>query len=105
MVQKENEVVRESIVFNEEDLRSITWEEGVYEEDELGDIIQTYKQVFRKQTYNDLEKAYYLDDVVLERLSDGKFFKGSVMVSYNHDNLNVTFKEVFPKTKTITVYE
>lgn len=55
----------------------------------------------------DGEKGFVDYNCVIQRLSDGKFF-GFQYTQFGHngsDLLDQTMEEVFPKQKTITVYE
>lgn len=69
--------------------------------------IDGFKFVQDEQVYFDSEKGYVDMEIVIKRLSDNKFFKGKY---YNWGLSNIAwessiFKEVFPKEKTITIYE
>lgn len=56
--------------------------------------------------YYDIEKGYEERFTVVRRKSDGKYFKGSWVYSHYIENeYETTLTEVFPKEKTITVYE
>ena len=54
----------------------------------------------------DLEKAYEVIETVVKRISDGRYFKGIWTRSYyGNDSYPAELMQVFPKEKTITVYE
>jgi len=58
------------------------------------------------ETYCSLEDSYYEMDVIVKRISDGKFFRGHYTYWQDLENeYELTLEEVFPKEKTITVYE
>lgn len=57
-------------------------------------------------TYHDTEKGYSDHEVILQRVSDGKFFKGEYQRwPAGGSSYELLFEEVFPVTKTITEYE
>ena len=57
--------------------------------------------------YYDLEDSYDITNYIIKRLFDGKYFK--FYAKYSHQEWiiipNQEIKEVFPKEKTIIVYE
>ena len=67
----------------------------------------TCRVVKEKQCNFDSEKGYTDYEVVIRRLSDNKFFKFTyTQFGHNGDNIREQIAtEVFPKEKTITVYE
>lgn len=59
------------------------------------------------QTYFDPEKHYTNNDLIIKRISDGKFFKGEFS-DWGCGEIEVSdyeFTEVLPITKTVVVYE
>lgn len=87
---------REKIEFTDEQLNLLFYEG-----------IKGFELVLEAQTYFDSEKGYTDNDIVLKRLSDGKFFKGEC--SYWGQGVKEwasnEFEEVFSKQKKITIYE
>jgi hypothetical protein len=63
--------------------------------------------VYERQLYYDSNEGFLTTEVIVQRKSDNKFFKFSY-TEYPGKGTNVIkqkAKEVFPKQKTITVYE
>jgi hypothetical protein len=85
---------REKVEFTKEQLKYIEEIEG-------------FEYIEVTQTYYDSEKHYVDKEIILKRVSDGKFFKGefSDWGSGGKEWFDYTFKEVFPKQVTTTVYE
>lgn len=78
--------------------------------DETGlsiDEWDTYEVIEEKQTSYDREKGFVNYDIIVQRLSDSKFFKFSyTQFGHNGDNiLEQTAYEVQEKTKTVKYYE
>ena len=89
-------LAREEVEFTDEQLKE--WPYGKME---------GYRTVSIHQTYFDSEKNYVQKEVVVERISDNKFFKSefSDWGSGGKEWLSYTFTEVFPKQITTTIYE
>lgn len=69
-------------------------------------IWNNFEIVFEEITEYDLEKSYEVIETVVKRISDGKYFKGIWIRSYyRNDSYPTELEEVFPKEKTITIYE
>ena len=66
-----------------------------------------FKLIEAKLNYYDLEDSYEINDNIIQRLSDGKYFKFFSKYTYCDELIipNQEIKEVFPIEKTITVYE
>ena len=73
-------------------------------EDQLKEM--SFTLVKYTQIYFDSEKGYTGNEIVIQRKSDGKYFKGEYgdwghgIYEYYND-----WKEVFPKQITTTIYE
>lgn len=89
------------VIKDPEILSYIKYNGGYWDENDN----QVYGVVNEKETYHDMEKGYYRKDIVIERISDGKFFKGNFLMSSHHSDDKVEFTEVTAKKKTITTYE
>lgn len=69
-------------------------------------IWNNFEIVFEEITEYDLEKSYEVIETVVKRISDGRYFKGIWTRSYyGNDSYPAELMQVFPKEKTITVYE
>ena len=56
--------------------------------------------------YTDLEKSYKKVTIIIQRNSDGKYFKGIIKYDSDYDaNIYEEFKQVYPVEKTVVVYE
>ena len=65
-----------------------------------------FKFITEEVTYYDLEKRYEEIKTIIKRLSDDKYFRIDwVKTYYRNNEYPDTIEEVFPKQKTITVYE
>ena len=63
-------------------------------------------QIMSEEVDYDLEKAYEDVNTVVMRISDGKYFRGKwIRSNYCDNDYPTKLEEVFPKEKTITVYE
>lgn len=92
--------------FEDEDYSIYFNEDGDPNGHELWKFWDDFEFISEEVTYYDLEKGYEDTDTVIKRISDGKYFKGSWMHSYYlDDEYPDEFEEVFPKEKTITIYE
>jgi len=108
---------REIIKLTEFEVAPILYEWAVegkeYEEyfDEDGDIIgnpiwNDFEIIEEIVDYYDIEKGYENKSTVVKRKSDGDYFIGRWIDSPYVDNTyETTLTQVFPKEKTITVYE
>ena len=85
-------------IYNEETDDYIQIENGEWNNFELVDLELDY--------YN-LEDSYDITNYIIKRLFDGKYFKFYAKYSYQEWIIipNQEIKEVFPKEKTIIVYE
>ena len=92
------------------------WDErGEYwDEDEEGESYlnvpgecNNYELIETILDYYDLEDGYEVNNHIIKRLSDGKYFKFYSKYVYSEQIVipNQEIKEVFPKEKTIIVYE
>lgn len=108
---------REIIKLSEFDIKPILCEWALeYDEyDEIfgedGEIIghhlfQDFDPIESKSIYHDLEKGYEDIEVIVQRKSDKKFFKGYYSDSpyIGIHNFSEELKQVFPTEMTITVY-
>ena len=89
----------------------------VYDEYEQDSVPNPEKQVLwdlwgdfaimsEEVDFYDLEKAYEKMSTVVIRISDGRYFRGKwVRSNYCDNDYPTELEEVFPKEKTITVYE
>jgi len=94
---------RETIdLSNIEDLHSTCWGESICDND--SDII-IYEFVDSRIIDVDLEKCYKTMEIVVQRVSDKKYFKFEYDYSYHWQSDEVIAEEVFPKEVTITIYE
>jgi hypothetical protein len=66
---------------------------------------ERYKVVDQKQTYFDGEKGYVTYDIIIMRVSDSKYFKGSGEDWGHSSDVNPKFVEVFRKEKITYYYE
>ena len=69
--------------------------------------IEGFKFIEENQVYFDSEKGYVTEELIIKRLTDNKFFKGKYD-NWRHGNIewkSSIFEEVFPKEKTIIIYE
>lgn len=87
---------------DEEQLRRILWEDGIWEDEDEDFTLETVSKVM---TYHDLEKAFAKYDVVIEDKRDGKFWVANLLESFHHDNKDITWKEVFPYEEKVTKYK
>lgn len=108
--------LRETLTFTEYEIAPIlceyALESGTYDDilNDAGEIIGTHSfqdfVIIQSETiYTDLEKGYEQLEVVVQRQSDLKYFKGNYDYSYNgnyYNNLNLI--EVFPRQMTITIF-
>lgn len=86
---------REVIKFTKDELKYFPYEN-----------IEGFKFIQEESTYFDGEKGYTNYDVIMQRKSDSKFFKGSYEDWGAGDKeVELKWEEVFPKQVTITVYE
>ena len=82
-------------------------------EDEDGDLVLdistqcNYELIETILNYYDLEDEYEVNNHIIKRLSDSKYFKFYSKYVYSEQIVipNQEIKEVFPKEKTIIVYE
>ena len=91
------------------------WDERdeYWSEDENGNNVLdistqcNYELVETTLDYYDLEDSYEVNDHIIRRLTDGKYFKFYSKYVYCEQIVipNKEIKEVFPKEKTIIVYE
>ena len=91
------------------------WDERdeYWSEDENGNNVLdistqcNYELVETTLDYYDLEDSYEVNDHIIRRLTDGKYFKFYSKYVYCEQVVipNQEIKEVFPKEKTIIVYE
>jgi len=90
---------REKLVFeNEDEVRLI------FDEDKESEIL--YKVIEDNEEVEDYEKGIYDHDVIIQRLSDSKFFRGSYQLFGQGDSeYELEWNEVFQKTITQVVYE
>lgn len=95
---------RGKIKLSEDEVFNIAYEGAHWTEDDDGET-EIYKTVDRKVTYTDMEKSYYREDIVFQRLEDDKYFKINVIKSPWVDLKSQTAIEVFPKKITTIVYE
>ena len=110
---------REVIEINEIDIAPIlseygkeSWEYEYYSEyfdkdgNQIKDHISDDFEIVQQETIDsDLEKGYEDVVVVVRRRSDGKYFEGSYTHSpYRGTEYDANLIEVFPETKTITIY-
>jgi len=80
--------------------------DGADKTDKYLPLWDEFEQVHEETTYWDLEKAYNEITVILKRISDNKYFKGNYTLYYYDCNIyDTTLLEVFPREKTIIVYE
>ena len=84
------------------------WSEN--EDDDLVLDISTqcnYELIETILDYYDLEDGYEVNNHIIKRLSDSKYFKFYSKYVYSEQIVipNQEIKEVFPKEKTIIVYE
>ena len=87
--------------FNKQQIRDLLWEGWVWDENDK----DLFKTVSDETVYFDLEKSYVTKKLVVQDLITNKFYTGTVMMSYHHDNPAMEFKEVFPHTETVTIYK
>lgn len=66
-----------------------------------------FELIESKLNYYDLEDSYEINDNIIQRLSDGKYFKFFSEYTYCDDFIipDQEIKEVFPKQVEITIYE
>lgn len=65
-----------------------------------------YKHISSEQKYFNSEKGYITKDVILQRISDGSYFKfEAVIAGQGHRESDYRGVEVFPKVIERTVYE
>jgi len=65
-----------------------------------------FEYIEENQTYFDGEKGYTDYEVIIKRVSDGKFFKGQHTDFGRHEGeVQPVWVETFPKQVTITIYE
>ena len=84
-----------------------------WDENENGDLVLNisaqcnYELIETILDYYDLEDGYEVNNHIIKRLSDGKYFKFYSKYVYSEQIVipNQEIKEVFPKEKTIIVYE
>ena len=68
--------------------------------------IDGYDLINKEESSFDGEKGFVDYDIIIQRKSDGKFFKGEATDYGRHEReVDPNFREVFPRQKTITVYE
>ena len=108
---------REIIELTEFEIAPILCEYAIeneeYEEffDEDGNIVgdpiwNDFKIIDCNVIYYSIEKGYDDRLTIVKRKSDGKYFKGQWVFSHHIENeYDTTLTEVFPKEKTIIVYE
>ena len=90
---------REQITFTEQELEYFG--NGIIE------MQDNFKFIDEYITYHDSEKHYNDLTIIIQRLSDGKFFKGEYEDWGNGGKewYNTTFTEVFPEQIITTVYK
>jgi len=94
---------RETIdLSNLEDVYRACFEEGIC--DNESDII-IYEFVDSQIIDVELDKGYKTMEIVVQRVSDKKYFKFEYDYSYHWQPDEVIAEEVFPKEVTITIYE
>ena len=84
-----------------------------WSENEDGDLVLdistqcNYELIETILDYYDLEDGYEVNNHIIKRLSDSKYFKFYSKYVYSEQIVipNQEIKEVFPKEKTIIVYE
>ncbi len=77
-----------------------------YEEHSMMEEWEVLELVEEVTTYIDLGKGYSDTEVVVKRVSDGKFFKFEYRTSSDDDNImEQEAEEVFPKTVNYVIYE
>ena len=111
-VQKEK---REILTLTEIEIAAIlNWDEVCDNEeyfDENNDLVDgiwnDFETVEENDEYYSLEDSYTDLTIIVRRISDGKFFSGQITRTYCDDTTyeDLTLKEVFPKEKSIIVYE
>ena len=102
-------MTKEKIELDEHLLRSLLDEEYEnYDEEEILD----YEFIQEYEIYHDLEKGYEDYDVIIKRVSDGKYFKFEYSKSNYHDifsdglgGIPSHAYEVIPKIIKTTIYE
>lgn len=81
---------------NYDELSVLFWEDEETDE---------YKVVYGKQTSFDSEKGFMTKEIVIERLIDGKFFKGEgVNKGQGRIDMDSTWVQVFPEIVTTIKY-
>ena len=103
MIKKYNKFITESII-NREILDvsnyNLNW---LSYGDEEG-----FESIERNQVGFDPEKGFADFEIIIKRISDGKFFKGKI-TQLGHNGTELAyggeFKEVLPKTRTKIYYE
>ena len=74
----------------------------------ISGIWEDFDVISDELEYFDLEDQYYEELIIIKRKSDNKYFKFKSIFSEYHYKWSIenpTLIEVFPKQKTITVYE
>lgn len=65
-----------------------------------------FEYIQEEQTYFDGEKGYCDYEIIIKRISDGKFFKGQYTDYGQHEGeVKKVWVEVFPKQVTTIIYE
>ena len=71
-----------------------------------GENLEGFKRIETKQIYFDSEKSFADFEIIFQRKSDDKFFKGKYSRwSSDGNDVVITLTEVFPKQITTTIYE
>lgn len=97
---------RETIVLSEEEIRLLNKEYYFEEEEEdykkINDLYCIVEDIITEAGY----KNSITHEIVLERSTDNKFFKGKYVYYDSADEYSVygSFEEVFPKQVTTTIY-
>lgn len=82
-------------------------EELQFDDETLLDIVygdsDDFRVIKRETVYSDLEKGYENIEIVIHRVKDNRFFKGRYTGTMDDVYSDDKFKEVYPRTKTITI--
>jgi hypothetical protein len=107
--------MREIIKLTEYEIAPILYEyaqendEEYLEEDGEGykpGVWDDFKIIEENDNYYDLNDGYAEMIVIVQRISDSKYFKGRYTTyTYDGNEYDTTLEEVFPIEKTIIVYE
>lgn len=96
---------RGKLELSEEEFERFTYGEDLYDEDDLENpqIVLVEEQII----YYDYEKSYVDKEIIVRRVSDNKFFRGtySKWGAGNTEIDSTTLEEVFPRKVTKTIYE